>query len=342
MSAQEEGRAAILAGLRAGKTVKEIVDFTGASERTVFRIKKAFKESDGTMTSARKKQRRRSDAKDDTFVRKVKKAVDADPGRSMRSIAADLGVHEKTVRRTVTEQLGYTSFALRRGQFMTAATKERRLAKAKRLLSRLKHPKAANPLIFFSDEKNFNQDQKVNRQNDRWLCADSANVPRVMSTKFPAHIMVLGVVSSEGHVMPPHFFEKGLKVTADVYIDVLERVVVPWMRAVANGRHFIFQQDSAPAHAAKKTQEWLKKNVPEFWEKDVWPPSSPDCNPLDYFVWGVCERDVNRRPHNTIASVKSKIAQIMGEMDPDAVRRACSKFRARIEAVIKNAGDFFE
>ena len=30
------------------------------------------------------------------------------------------------------------------------------------------------------------------------------NVPRVMKTKFPVMVMVFGVVSSEGHIMPPH------------------------------------------------------------------------------------------------------------------------------------------
>ena len=39
------------------------------------------------------------------------------------------------------------------------------------------------------------------------------NVPRVMKTKFPGTVMVFGVVSSEGHIMPPYIFEVGLKVT---------------------------------------------------------------------------------------------------------------------------------
>ena len=30
-----------------------------------------------------------------------------------------------------------------------------------------------------------------------------------MKTKFPAMVMVFGVVSSEGHIMPPHIFESG-------------------------------------------------------------------------------------------------------------------------------------
>ena len=29
-------------------------------------------------------------------------------------------------------------------------------------------------------------------------------------------------------------------------------------------------------------------NEGDFWGKEVWPPSSPDCNPFDYYVWGAC------------------------------------------------------
>ena len=53
------------------------------------------------------------------------------------------------------------------------------------------------------------------------------NVPRIMKTKFPATVMVFGVVSSEGHIMPPHIFEVGLKVNIKVYLDVLKSVVIP-------------------------------------------------------------------------------------------------------------------
>ena len=46
------------------------------------------------------------------------------------------------------------------------------------------------------------------------------NMLRVMKTKFPATVMVFGVVSSEGHIMPLHIFEVGLKVNTKVYLDV--------------------------------------------------------------------------------------------------------------------------
>ena len=58
---------------------------------------------------------------------------------------------------------------------------------------------------------------------------------RVMKTKFPVTVMVFGVVSSDGHIMPPHIFEVGLKVNTKVYLDVLKSVVIPdairWLAA---------------------------------------------------------------------------------------------------------------
>ncbi len=108
-------------------------------------------------------------------------------------------------------------------------------------------------------------DRSHNCQNSRWICQDPADVPVVFRSKNPAGVMVLGVISSEGNIMPPHFFPQGLKVNQDMYLDVLRDVVVPWMKEVAIGRKFTFQQDSAPAHKAKKVQEWLLASVPHFW-----------------------------------------------------------------------------
>ena len=59
-----------------------------------------------------------------------------------------------------------------------------------------------------------------------WIATNNKDVLRVMKTKFPATVMVIGVVLSEGHIMPPHIFEVGLKVNTKVYLDVLKSVVV--------------------------------------------------------------------------------------------------------------------
>ena len=69
--------------------------------------------------------------------------------------------------------------------------------------------------------------------NHRWIDTNSRDVPRVTKTKFPATVMVFGVVSSEGHIMTPHIFEVGLKVNTNVYLDVLKSVVIHWCNQVA-------------------------------------------------------------------------------------------------------------
>ena len=86
-----------------------------------------------------------------------------------------------------------------------------------------------------------------------WIATNNRDVPRVMK-KFPATVMVFGVVSSEGHIMPPHVFEVGLKVDTKVYVNVLKSVVIPWCNQVAGGRPWVWQQDSALAHKSKETQ----------------------------------------------------------------------------------------
>ena len=85
-------------------------------------------------------------------------------------------------------------------------TNSRTAIHPQRLLNKLKHPEIPDMLWFSSDEKNFDQDKKINRRNDRWLCADPSDVPHVMHTKFSATVMVLGVVNNEGHIMPPLLF----------------------------------------------------------------------------------------------------------------------------------------
>ena len=105
-----------------------------------------------------------------------------------------------------------------------------------------------------------------------WIAMNNRDMPRVMKTKFPATVMVFGVVSSEGHIMPPHI-EVGLKVNTKVYLDVLKSVVIPWCNQVAGGRPWVWQQDSALAHKSKET--WLQKECYDFVPFFYWPPPPP-------------------------------------------------------------------
>ena len=342
---QNMKRHTVLVALKAERSDLEIARFLKVARSFVHKVRQDLQSDNGTVskTAKRKENSTRFDKiRTDDFVKEIKQTVDANPRNSMRSLAKHYKVSEGTIRNVVHENMGYKSYALKKGQFLSQKMKENRLLKSKLLLNKFKDPATQDLVWFFSDEKNFDQDQKVNRRNDRWLCEDSSEVPIVMLNKFPASVMVLGVVSSEGHVMPPHFFAKGLKVNSAVYIEVLKTVVKPWIDSVRNGRLYVFQQDSAPSHKARLTQEWMAENFNDHVTPDTWPPNSPDLNPLDYYVWGVVEKEVNEHFHNTLDSLKATILRVMSNMSQDHLVKACMRFRSRVEAVIQADGGFFE
>ncbi|QQP53811.1 Uncharacterized protein FKW44_006424 [Caligus rogercresseyi] len=79
-----------------------------------------------------------------------------------------------------------------------------------------------------------------------------------------------------------------------------------------------------------------------FWSKEFWPPSSPDLNPCDYYLWGVLERDTNKRAHNTVDSLKAAIIQAVANLSREQVAHAVGRFRHREEAVIVKGGSWIE
>ena len=63
-----------------------------------------------------------------------------------------------------------------------------------------------------------------------------------MKTKFLASVMVLGVVSSNGDIMPPHVFGDKKTVNAETYIRTLDEVVKPWVDRVTREPHMPFNK----------------------------------------------------------------------------------------------------
>ena len=142
--------------------------------------------------------------------------------------------------------------------------------------------------------------------------------------------------------MPPHIFEVGLKVNAKVYLGVLKSVVIPLCNQVAGGRRWVWQQDWAPGYNSKETQAWLQKECYDFVPFSHWPHSSPDLNPLDYFVWSYVENITNMTSYDIKASLIAAIHRVFAELPPTLVEKACSQFRIRIEAVIEAEGSYIE
>jgi hypothetical protein len=56
-------------------------------------------------------------------------------------------------------------------------------------------------------------------------------------------------------------------------------------------------------------------------------------------MWSIVEREVNEDPHNTLASFRAKISEVMAKMDREVVIQPCKKFWSWIEAIVEASGD---
>lgn len=126
------------------------------------------------------------------------------------------------------------------------------------------------------DKYQFTPVKKVNGQNARWICQDACDVPRVMHTNVCASVTVLALVSSERDFVATQFFDSRLRVNANSHAKVLETVAMARINELTAGTEYVFQQDTAPAHKAGKTQACLYDEVPNHWSQDFSPTLSPD------------------------------------------------------------------
>lgn len=159
-----------------------------------------------------------------------------------------------------------------------------------------------------------------------------------MRRHFPKSVMVWAGITSFGKT-PLIFVERGVKINAQVYQQVILRdVVVPWCRH----RNIVLQQDWAPAHGARTTKEFCDAHFPGWWGKDLWPSNSPDLNPMDYSVWGILESKACAKTHNSVESLKASLQRAWDEITPKMLATIVVNFRKRLKACVAAKGGHFE
>jgi len=106
------------------------------------------------------------------------------------------------------------------------------------------------------------------------------------------------------------FIDPGAKVDSSYYCEVvLWKGLLLDIQPRCRHHRWTFQQDGALAHMARYTTvDYLKKHNIDFIELDMWPPNSPDLNPVDYAVWGAIQQRVyHGRNIDTVEELKRAI-----------------------------------
>ena len=114
---------------------------------------------------------------------------------------------------------------------------------------------------------------------------------------------------------------------------------LPWK---SHNDAFVFQQDSAPAHRAHDTIQLLQQETPDFIGPDLWPPNSPDLNPVDYKIWGVMQQRMYERRMNNFDELKQRLIAVWDGMQQNVMDSAVDEWRKRLRACVRAEGRQFE
>lgn len=266
--------------------------------------------------------------------------------RTTRQISRETGISQTSVVRIIHDELQLRCFKKRRAQELTVANRLARLTRSKQLLRNFSS--AEVDFIFFTDEKIFTVSSPMNLQNDRLYAPiatkkrdiAAARLFRTRST-FSKSVMVSVAVSKLGYT-GLIFVEPGVKVNGAYYRDVLlKKEMLPAIRSIA-GELFIFQQDSAPAHRAHETVALLARETPRFIGPDLWPPNSPDLNPVDYKIWGLMQERVYKSPIKDMNELKQRLIETWSTMQQSLIDEAIDEWRKRLRFCISAEGGHFE
>ncbi|CAO4363115.1 unnamed protein product [Caenorhabditis nigoni] len=324
-----------------GIRVCDIVRRLQIPKATVYKVVKYIKER-GNVSEIPKSGRPHT-ANTSRIRNIIKKRITRNDALSMNKMATSLGIGRRTIQRIVKKDLGLHSYRLRRGQYLSERSKKNRFQKSKKLLAALTARRLSE--VIWTDEKIFTIRPIPNSQNQRQLLQkDEARSPKrkmAFNQMFPQSVMVWAGFTSEGKA-PLVFIDRNVKINSEVYQNtVLKDVLLPWVTGHFGQQPFILQQDWAPSHGSKSTKAVLDAHFPGYWDKDMWPASSPDLNPLDFSVWGFLDK-VMAHSHPNLESLKRALLKAWDDLDLDYLRRTVESVPTRLKACIKAKGANFE
>lgn len=263
----------------------------------------------------------------------LKNAIKEDLTKSMHAHTKDHSVSHMAMVKTI-KKLGGKSLVRLERPLLMATMKMTHLQCCKGLLNNMKSVAASQVIIFFS-EKTFDIDPVHNHQNNHYISfGDVEEDLRMVTTmKHLASVMALGIIASNGIVGPLIWFPGGYRLMAAMYIDVLKANLLLWIQANFPDGNIVFQQDRASVHNAKTTQTFLAEHI-AFWDKMMWPPYSPDANPLDFSFWLHIKRRACSICHPNGAAMKASVNEVWAAMDPGYNCNTCTSFCKRLITII--------
>ena len=164
-------------------------------------------------------------------------------------------------------------------------------------------------------------------------------------------VMVFCLLHGSGKKFGPFFHAADENINQHSYRDLLQRRVFPQMKQKLGQQLFdqtVWQQDGAKPHQANMVMDWLDTIFGERMlairsrRGDSWAPSSPDLNPLDFFLWGYLKEKVYKPLPSNMMELKARIRRELRNLPDLLVSKAVFSMKRRATRVMGESGGAFE
>ncbi|KAF7689929.1 Transposable element Tcb1 transposase [Cucumispora dikerogammari] len=116
------------------------------------------------------------------------------------------------------------------------------------------------------------------------------------------------------------------------YVRLLTENLFEFASIMRLGSNFIFQQDNAPAHTARHTASWFRKNSVNVLN---WFAQPPDLNPIEN-IWSFLELKLLDYTFSNKKILFKKITELWYEISNNYLKKLIESMRERIEECLKS------
>lgn len=126
-----------------------------------------------------------------------------------------------------------------------------------------------------------------------------------------------------------------------MYYDILQKNAIPsGFRLIGGG--FVFQQDNDPKHKSKMITEFLRrKEEKNLFKVMVWPPQSPDLNPIE-LLWDEVDRQLRERYYTSTKTMMDQISDIWRNLDNIKLKKLVDRMPRLCRAVYEAKGGYVD
>ena len=188
--------------------------------------------------------------------------------------------------------------------------------------------------ICFSDESKFNLTFNDGRVRV-WRSPGEEYQPenQGLVTRNTVSIMVWGVVTFHG--VGELVLVDG-NMNGEQYVQILDENLLQSVENNYGDRDysFFFQDDNAPAHRARVTNEWIDNNGIRHIQ---WPAQSPDINIIEN-LWDEIGKGVTKDRPATRNELIHSVYQAWGKITPDYIQNLYRSLPRHVRPVVRAAG----